>query len=101
MGDAASCIGCANGLMNYGRRLRRRGNRFGVKRDVAKQQIRLGSLNKIRPVHFSRHVAGDREHRGMISSCLIEAGDEVRTSGPGRATTHPKLTGELGLTGGG
>src|ERR1700747_972379 len=97
MGDAASCIGCANGLMNYGRRLRRRGNRFGVKRDVAKQQIGLSSLDKIRPVHFSRHVAGDREHRGMISSCLIEAGNEVRTSGSCPGTAPPTLTGALGL----
>ena len=85
MRDASPTIGCGNSLMNYRRCLRRRRNRFGVKLNVAKQQIGFGGLNKIRTVHFSRHVARDREHRRVISGRFVKAGDEMRTSGAGGA----------------
>src|ERR1700691_1532911 len=37
----------------------------------------------------------------MIAARLIEAGDEMRTAGPGRAAAHAELPGQLSLAGGG
>src|SRR5262249_58631684 len=100
MGNAASAIGCGDSLMNDGRCLRRRRNRFGVERNVAKQQIGFGGLNKIGPVRFSRHVAGDREYRRVISGRFVETGDKVRASWAGGAAADAELTRQLSLAGG-
>ena len=101
MGDAASPIGCGDGLMNDGRCLRRRRNRFGVERNVAKQQIGFSGLNKIGPMRLSRHVAGDRQHRRVISGRFVETGDKMRASGAGGAAADAELTRQLSLAGGG
>ena len=101
MGDAASRIGGRDRLMNDGRRLRRGGNGFGVERNVAEQQIRLGRLDEVGAVHLARHVAGQRQNRRVIAARLIEAGDEMSAAGPGRAGADPEPAGKLGLAGGG
>ena len=100
MGDAASCKGRRNRLMNDGRRLRGRGNGFGVERDVAEKQVGLGGLDEIGAVHLPWHVAGKGQDRRVVAARLIEAGDEMRAAGAGRAGADRELAGELGLTGG-
>src|SRR6202050_1722312 len=37
----------------------------------------------------------------MVAAGLIEAGDEMRTAGPGRAAAHADPSGQLGLASGG
>jgi len=101
MGDAAARIGSRNRLMNDGRRLRRGGNGFGIKRDIAKQQIGLGRLDEVGAAHLARHFARKRQHRRMVAARFIQSGDEMRAAGPGRAAADREPAGELGLAGGG
>ena len=99
VGDAAARIGGGDRLMNDARRLGRRGDGFGIERDVAEQEIRLGGLDVVGAVQLARHVAGQRQHRRVVAARLIEARDQVGAAGAGGAGAHRKPAGELGLAG--
>ena len=101
MGDAATCIGGGDRLMNDARRLRRGRDGCGIERDVAEQQIGLSHLDEVGAVHLARHVARERQDRRVVAARLIEAGDEMRAAGAGLAAADREPAGELGLTGGG
>ena len=100
MGDAAARIGGRDRLMNDAGRLRRRRYRLRVERHVAEQQIGLGGLDVVGAVHLARHVARERQYRGVIPARFIQAGDEMGAAGTGRAGTDREPPGELGLAGG-
>ena len=101
MGDATAGIGGGNRLMNDGGRLRWSGHSFGVKRNIAEQQIGLGRLKEISAVHFARHVAGERQNGRMVAARFIKSGHEMRAARSGRAGADREPAGQFRLTGGG
>jgi hypothetical protein len=101
MRDARPCIGGGDGLMDHAGRLRGGGDGLGVECDVAKQQVRLGGLEKVDAFGCPRHFARECQHRGVIARRFIETGDEMRAAGPCGAGADAELAGELGLTSGG
>jgi hypothetical protein len=101
MRDAASGIGGRDRLMEDSRGLLWRRDGFGVKRNVAEQQIGLGRLKEVDAVQFARHVARERENRRMIAARFIKAGDEMRAAWAGRAGAYSQPACELSLAGSG
>src|SRR5262249_41328681 len=97
MCDAAARIGSRDRLMNDGRRLRWRGNGFGIDGDIAEQQIRLGGLEIVDPAQPSRHVARQGQDRRMVARCFVKAGDKVGAAGTGRARAYAEAAGQLRL----
>ena len=97
MCDAAARIGSRDRLMNDGRRLRRRGNRFGIDGDIAEQQIRLGGLEIIDPAQLAHHVAGKSKDWRMVARRFVKAGDKVGAAGTGRARAYTKAASQLRL----
>ena len=100
MRDATAGIGGCDRLMNDGRCLSRRGDRFGVQRDITEQEIGFGRLDEVGAVQLARHVPGERKNRRMVAARLIEAGDEMGAAGSGRSGADPKPTSKLGLASG-
>jgi hypothetical protein len=88
MCDATTGVGSRDRLMNDCRRLRRRGNGFGIERDIAEEQIRLSHLNIVGPAQPARHVAGERKNRRMVARCFIKASNKVRSAGTGCACAY-------------
>ncbi len=101
MRDAGAGIGGRDGLVNDAGRLCRGRDGFGVERDVAKQQVRFGGLDVVGALQWARHLAGQRQHRGMVTARLIESRDQMIAAGAGGAGANRKLPGELGLAAGG
>src|SRR6516162_8246986 len=97
MCNAASRVGSGDRLMNDSRRLRRRGNGFGIEADIAEEQIRLSHLDIVCPAQLARHVAGKGQDRCMVAGCFIKAGNQVCAARTGRARTYSEATGQLGL----
>jgi hypothetical protein len=87
MGDTPSGVGSGDRLMKDGRRLGRRGNGFRKERDVTEQKIGLGGLDVIRPLELARHVAGQRQNRGVIAAGFIKPRHQMRAAGTGRAVS--------------
>jgi hypothetical protein len=99
--DAAAGVGRRDRLVDDGRRMRRRGDRLGVERHVAEQQVRVGHLDEVDAAMDARHVAGEREDRRMVPRRFVEAGYQMRAAGAGGARADAEAAGQLGLTGGG
>src|SRR6516225_6748013 len=97
MCNAAARVGSRDRLMNECWRLRRGGNSFGIERDIAEQQIRLGRLEKVDAAHLAHHVAGKSKDRRMVAGCFIKAGDKVRAAGTGCTRADAEAAGQLGL----
>jgi hypothetical protein len=79
----------------------RRGDSFGVKRDITEQEIGFGGLDEVGAVHLARHVPGERKNRRVIAGGLIEARDEMSAAGSRRTGADRKPASKLSLAGGG
>src|SRR5215470_17836879 len=98
MCNAAARVGSRDRLMNECRRLRCGGNSFGIERDIAEQQIRLGRLEKVDAAHLAHHVAGKSKDRRMVAGCFIKSSDKVRAARTGRACADAQAAGQLRLS---
>src|SRR5215468_986042 len=98
---AAASVGGRDRLMDDRRRLRRRGNGFGVEADIAEEQIRLSHLDIIDTAQLGRHVPGKGKHGGMVAGCFIKAGDKMCAAGTGCARANTKAPSKLRLSRGG
>ena len=83
MRDATARIGGRDGLMDEGRRLRRRGNGLGIERDITEQRVWICRLKIVDALQLARHVPGERKNRGMVATCFIKAGDKMGAAGSG------------------
>src|SRR6516165_10827827 len=97
MCNTAARVGSRDRLMNECWRLRWGGNSFGIERDIAEQQIRLGRLKIVDAAHLAHHVAGKGKDRRVVAGRFVKAGDKVRAARTGSARTDAEAAGQLGL----